>query len=113
VGAGNGRARERTFADCSRHESARAQRMVDFFEDHVTDPLMQGGMAHLILAVYITIRTVATSSGMSKLSASPSATDVNASPVEQGLAVSKHHIDRSVRSGIVQPATVGILLSLN
>jgi hypothetical protein len=41
------------------HESARAQRMVDFFEDHVTDPLMQGGMAHLILAVYTTIRTVA------------------------------------------------------
>jgi glutathione S-transferase len=35
------------------HESARAQRMADFFEDHVTDPLMQGspGMAHLILAV--------------------------------------------------------------
>jgi len=35
------------------HESARAQRMADFFEDRVTDPLMQGspGMAHLILAV--------------------------------------------------------------
>jgi hypothetical protein len=35
------------------HESARAQRMADFFEDHATDSLMQGapGMAHLILAV--------------------------------------------------------------
>jgi len=37
------------------HESARAQRMADFFEDRVTDPLMQGppGMAHLILAVAV------------------------------------------------------------
>jgi glutathione S-transferase len=37
------------------HELARAQRMADFFEDRVTDPLMQGppGMAHLILAVAI------------------------------------------------------------
>jgi glutathione S-transferase len=37
------------------HESARAQRMADFFEDRATDPLMQGppGMAHLILAVAI------------------------------------------------------------
>src|SRR5262252_710255 len=37
------------------HESARAQRMADFFEDRVTDPLMQGStyMAHLILAVAI------------------------------------------------------------
>jgi hypothetical protein len=58
------------------HESARAQRMVDFFEDHVTDPLMQGGMAHLILAVYTTIGRSPTSSGMSKLSASLFATDV-------------------------------------
>jgi glutathione S-transferase len=33
------------------HESARAQRMADFFEDRITDPLMQGGMARLILAV--------------------------------------------------------------
>ncbi len=35
------------------HESARAQRMADFFEDRVTDPLMEGGMAHLILAVAV------------------------------------------------------------
>jgi glutathione S-transferase len=37
------------------HESARAQRMADFFEDRVADPLMQGppGMAHLILAVAV------------------------------------------------------------
>jgi glutathione S-transferase len=35
------------------HESARAQRMADFFEDRVTDPLMQGGMVHLILAVAV------------------------------------------------------------
>jgi hypothetical protein len=37
------------------HESARAQRMADFFEDHVTDPLMQGPprMAHLTLAVAV------------------------------------------------------------
>jgi glutathione S-transferase len=37
------------------HESARAQRMADFFEDRATDPLMQGppGMAHLILAVAV------------------------------------------------------------
>jgi glutathione S-transferase len=37
------------------HESARAQRMADFFEDRVTDPLLQGspGMAHLILAVAV------------------------------------------------------------
>jgi glutathione S-transferase len=37
------------------HESARAQRMADFFEDRVTDPLMQGSpcMAHLILAVAV------------------------------------------------------------
>ena len=35
------------------HESARAQRMADFFETRATDPLMQGPprMAHLILAV--------------------------------------------------------------
>jgi glutathione S-transferase len=37
------------------HETARAQRMADFFEDRVTDPLMQGtpGIAHLILAVAV------------------------------------------------------------
>jgi glutathione S-transferase len=37
------------------HESARAQRMADFFEDHVTDPTMQTatGMAPLILAVAV------------------------------------------------------------
>ena len=37
------------------HELARAQRMADFFEDRVTDPLIQGppGMAHLILAVAV------------------------------------------------------------
>jgi glutathione S-transferase len=37
------------------HESARARRMADVFEDRVTDPLMQGppGMAHLILAVAV------------------------------------------------------------
>jgi len=37
------------------HESARAQRMADFFEDCATDPLMQGppGMAYLILAVAV------------------------------------------------------------
>ena len=37
------------------HESARAQRMADFFEGGVTDPLMQGPpcMAHLILAVAV------------------------------------------------------------
>ena len=37
------------------HESARAQRMADFFEDRVADPLMQGppGMAHLILTVAV------------------------------------------------------------
>src|SRR5580698_9937862 len=35
------------------HEVARANRMADVFEDHVTDPLMRGPpcMAHLILAV--------------------------------------------------------------
>jgi glutathione S-transferase len=37
------------------HEAARTQRMADFFEDRVADPLMQGapGMAHLILAVAV------------------------------------------------------------
>lgn len=37
------------------HEAARAQRMADFFEERVTDPLLQGppGMAHLILAVAV------------------------------------------------------------
>jgi glutathione S-transferase len=37
------------------HESARAQRMADFFEGRVTDPLMQGSpcMAHLIFAVAV------------------------------------------------------------
>jgi glutathione S-transferase len=37
------------------HESARARRMADFFEDHVADPRMQGppGMAHLILAIAV------------------------------------------------------------
>jgi hypothetical protein len=37
------------------HELARAQRMADYFEDHVTDPQMQGrpAMAHLILAVAV------------------------------------------------------------
>jgi glutathione S-transferase len=37
------------------HESARAQRMADFFEDRVSDPLLQGspGMAHLMLAVAV------------------------------------------------------------
>jgi glutathione S-transferase len=37
------------------HESARARRMADFFEERVTDPLLQGppGMAHLILAVAV------------------------------------------------------------
>ena len=37
------------------HESARAQRMADFFETRATDPLMQGPphMAHLILAVAV------------------------------------------------------------
>jgi glutathione S-transferase len=35
------------------HEVARSQRMADYFEARVSDPLMQGptGMAHLILAV--------------------------------------------------------------
>jgi glutathione S-transferase len=37
------------------HESARAQRMADFFDDRVTDSLMQGSptMAHLILAIAV------------------------------------------------------------
>jgi glutathione S-transferase len=37
------------------HELARAQRMAEYFEDRVTDPLMQGrpAMAHLILAVAV------------------------------------------------------------
>jgi glutathione S-transferase len=37
------------------HESARAQRMADFFENHVTDSLMQGSptMAHLTLAIAV------------------------------------------------------------
>jgi glutathione S-transferase len=37
------------------HESARVQRMADFFEERVTEPLLQGspGMAHLILAVAV------------------------------------------------------------
>jgi len=37
------------------HESARAQRMADFFETRATHPPMQGppGMAHLILAVAV------------------------------------------------------------
>jgi len=37
------------------HELARAERMADFFEDHVGDPPMQGSpaMAHLILAVAV------------------------------------------------------------
>src|SRR5215470_3091292 len=35
------------------HESARVQRMADFFEDQVTDPLLQGspGMGHFMLAI--------------------------------------------------------------
>lgn len=37
------------------HETARAQRMADFFEERAADPLMRGppGMAHLILAVAV------------------------------------------------------------
>jgi len=37
------------------HEAARTQRMADFFEQHVTDPPLQGtpGMAHLILAIAV------------------------------------------------------------
>jgi glutathione S-transferase len=37
------------------HESARAQRMADFFDNRATDPLLQEspGMAHLILAVAV------------------------------------------------------------
>jgi glutathione S-transferase len=37
------------------HEAARAQRLADFFEERVTDPLLLGppGMAHLILAVAV------------------------------------------------------------
>ena len=37
------------------HEAARAQRMADFFDERVTDPLMQGspGMAQLILAIAV------------------------------------------------------------
>jgi glutathione S-transferase len=37
------------------HEDARTRRMADFFEDRVTDPLMQGppAMAHLILAIAV------------------------------------------------------------
>jgi glutathione S-transferase len=37
------------------HESARAQRMADFFEERVADPRLQGppGMAHLILAITV------------------------------------------------------------
>jgi glutathione S-transferase len=37
------------------HEAARTQRMADFFEDRVADPLMQRspGMAHLMLAVAV------------------------------------------------------------
>jgi glutathione S-transferase len=35
------------------HESARAQRMADFFDDRATDPLIQCGMTHLILAVAV------------------------------------------------------------
>jgi glutathione S-transferase len=37
------------------HETARAQRMADFFESRVADPLLQGtpGIAHLILAVAV------------------------------------------------------------
>ncbi|HEV3184710.1 MAG TPA: glutathione S-transferase C-terminal domain-containing protein, partial [Xanthobacteraceae bacterium] len=36
-------------------ESARAQRMADFFEERVADPRLQGppGMAHLILAITV------------------------------------------------------------
>jgi glutathione S-transferase len=51
------------------HESARAQRMADFFEDRVTDPLMQEppGMAHLILAVAV---EMARKRGLSDLTAS-------------------------------------------
>lgn len=49
------------------HESARAQRMADFFEERVTDPLMQGGMAHLILAVAV---EMARKRGLSDLTAS-------------------------------------------
>jgi len=39
------------------HEVARSQRMADFFETQVTDPLLQGAltMAHLILAVAIEV----------------------------------------------------------
>jgi hypothetical protein len=46
------------------HDSARAQRMADFFEDHVTDPLMQGGM--VILAVTVEL---ARKRGLSDLAA--------------------------------------------
>jgi glutathione S-transferase len=37
------------------HEAARAQRMADFFEDRVTNPLLRGSpsMVHLILAVAV------------------------------------------------------------
>src|SRR5215831_8812709 len=37
------------------HESARTQRMADFFEERVTDPLLQGspGMGHFMLAIAV------------------------------------------------------------
>jgi glutathione S-transferase len=50
------------------HESARAQRMADFFEERLTDPLMQGppSMAHLMLAVAL---EMARSRGLGDLTA--------------------------------------------
>jgi two-component system cell cycle response regulator DivK len=55
MGSGNGSAESERSPTILAHESARAQRMADFFEDHVADPLMQGppGMAHLTLAVAV------------------------------------------------------------
>jgi hypothetical protein len=41
--------------------------MADFFEGRVTDPLMQGGMAHLILAVAV---EMARKRGLADLTAS-------------------------------------------
>ena len=55
MGSGNGPTENERSPTTLAHESARAQRMADFFEDRITDPLMEGGMARLILAVAVEI----------------------------------------------------------
>lgn len=68
VGVGRWLGRNERSSTTLTHESGRAQRLADFFDDRVTDSLMQGSpaIAHLILAVAV---EMARKRGLSDLTA--------------------------------------------